>query len=125
VGDGDAGQNAVRLPRQVAQDGRRIGRVDRLADDVAGHFQRRVGGQHRTQQQAPLEEKVDAVLGLGPGDALDIGSRRFAGMQAFVNLRVGAQSAAEDDGVERHPHLGQEFAAARAARGKVDTHDGC
>ena len=60
----------------------------------------------------------------GAGDALDIGKRCFAAMHAFVHLRVGAQAAAEDDGVERHPHLGEEFAAARTARSEVETHDG-
>ena len=62
------------------------------------------------------------MLGLGPGNALDIGWRRFAGMRPFIDLRIETQPGAKNDRVERDAHLGQQFTAARATRSEVEAH---
>ena len=122
VRDRDAGENPVRLPRQAAQDGEGIIAIERLADDFAGELERGVGRQHRVQQQAPFEQEIDAMRRLGARHPLDVNLGCFAGMRAFIDLRIRAQAGTEDQGVEGDAHLVQQLTAARTTRSEIEAH---
>jgi hypothetical protein len=108
---------AAGKPRQD-RDG--IGFVARLADDLAVEVERGVGGQHRARDDGATRDEVGAEFGLGARHALHVGFRRLAGQPVFADFRVVARRQAEQQQVEAHADLRQQFAAARASRGKVN-----
>ncbi len=65
-----------------------ISRVDRLADDFAFEFQRRIGREDRIRQQSSSLDDGPAVLGFGARDTLNIVDRRFVAMWRLVEFLV-------------------------------------
>ena len=114
------GQHLVQPPRKRAEHFGRLPAARRLAENVAVDRDRGIRGEHRRPRQAALLQTPPAGLRLGARDALYIGARGFARQHRFIEFGISLGIVAEQQQLEAHADLRQQFAAPRAARSKID-----
>ena len=110
--------DAMAAARQQRQHARRIGAIERLAEDARAERDRRVGAEDRRRREPARAQAPARGAQLGARHALDIGRGRLAGARRFerfdVLVGVGEQQ------LVANADLVEQLAPARALRREVD-----
>src|SRR5690554_4487631 len=109
---GATGKLVQNLERVLARSG--------FADDGAVQIERGVRAEHRMTHEATHLHPSYAAFGFHQRETLDVMLRRFIRVGRLVQFRVGSAGAAEQQQLEMHVNLTQQFAATWALGGEVD-----
>ena len=114
-GQCNGGANLVRAAGEPAHEGGGFVRVGRLGQHFAIDDHHRIGRQYGTEDHRAHAQHLEAEAGFLACGALDIVGRRFIAMLGLVDIGSARGGQAQQQRIELHADLLQQFASSRAA----------